>query len=372
MHLDLSEEQTLLRRQARAFLNERSPVSRFRHLRDGDLGYEPSLFKEMAALGFLKTLFPESAGGLGTSFVETALVLEELGRVLCPEPVLPSLLGAYVVFRAGSQAQHERFLKPVLDGERSLALAYAERESRYDLDRCETYARKEDGAFVLTGEKVWVQNGHAAEHIVVSAMHREWLQLFIVERESEGVRIERVRTLDGRYAARIELDDVRVSPEHVLAQEPALELLEHTLDYAAAAAVCEGVGVCARALELTADHLTTRKQFGQPLSRFQALSHQLADMHVETELLRSSALEAAASVDAKSTRERRVAISAAKAMLTESGVAVCQRAIQLHGGMGVSDEHDIGLYLKRMRVLAALYGDEDHHLGRFLRNASAD
>jgi alkylation response protein AidB-like acyl-CoA dehydrogenase len=371
MDFEFSQDQQLLAKTAADFVSKKSPVSRARKLRDDATGYDLSVWKEMAELGWLSIPFTEELGGVGGSFVDVALILEHFGRELVPEPFVPSVvLAGTVLAHGGSAAQQERFLKPMLSGETTLALAYAERETRFDLETVNATASKQNGSFVLRGEKVWVQNGHAAHHIVVSAAHDGWLQLFVVDRDMPGVTIRPVDTIDGRKAAIVTLEGVVVDKDRLLAQKPGAELLELALDYGAAAAVAEGVGLMQRVLDMTVEYLKTREQFDVKIGTFQALQHRAVDMFIETQLARSIAYRSSVLVDHADASERRSAVSAAKVQLSVGGKYVTRQAIQLHGGIGCTDEHDIGLYFKRMHVLNTLYGDEEHHVERYASSAA--
>ncbi len=373
MDFEFSQDQQLLAKTVADFVSKKSPVARARKLRDDPIGYDPVLWKEMAELGWLSIPFAEEVGGMGGSFVDVALILEQLGRELVPEPFVPSVvLAGTVLSHGGSAAQQERFLKPMLSGETTLALAYAERESRFDLETVSTIATKQNGSFVLSGEKVWVQNGHAAQHIVVSAAHDGWLQLFVIDRDMPGVTIQRIDTFDGRKAAIVQLEGVVVDKDRLLAQKPGTELLDLALDYGAAAAVAEGVGLIQRVLDMTVDYLKTREQFDVKIGTFQALQHRAVDMFIEAQLVRSISYKSSVVVDHESASERRSAVSGAKVQLSVGGKYVTRQAIQLHGGIGCTDEHDIGLYFKRMHVLNTLYGDEEHHVERYASSADFD
>ncbi len=373
MDFEFSQDQQLLAKTAQDFVSKRSPVARARKLRDDATGYELSVWKEMADLGWLGIPFSEAVGGVGGSFVDVALILEQLGRELTPEPFVPSVvLAGTVLAHGGSPAQQERFLRPMIAGETTLALAYAERETRFDIEGVSTIATKQNGSFVLDGEKVWVQNGHAAQHLIVSAAHEGWLQLFVLDRDMPGLTVTPVDTFDGRKAAWIRLDGVVVDTDRLLMQKPGTELLELALDYGAAAAVAEGVGLAQRVLDMTLEYLKTREQFDVKIGAFQALQHRAVDMFIETELLRSIAYRSKVLVEHADGVERRAAVSAAKVQLSVAGKFVTRQAIQLHGGLGCTDEHDIGLYFKRMHVLNTLYGDEEHHLERYGSSAAFD
>jgi alkylation response protein AidB-like acyl-CoA dehydrogenase len=368
MNFDLTEDQQMLAQTVRDFAEKSSPVDRFRRLRDGDgPGWEASTWKEMGELGWLSVPFPESVGGFGGSFADVALVLEQLGRTLVPEPYLASVvLGGMSVLTAGNAEQHSRFLSPLIAGDATLALAYLEPGGRYAIEARQTRARAAGAGYTLEGEKRWVLGGHAADHLVVSADTGGGTSLFVVDREAPGVEIHTVRTLDGHRSAMVRFDGVAVERDRLLGQEGSgAAVLERVVDWGAAAAVAEGLGICQAALDMTVDYLKTREQFGVKIGVFQALQHRAVDMFVETELLRSIATEAMVAVDSEDAAERQGAVSAAKVQLDVGARWVLQECIQLHGGIGVTDEADVGLFFKRLHALNALFGDEHYHVGRY-------
>ncbi|HEY8206282.1 MAG TPA: acyl-CoA dehydrogenase family protein [Myxococcaceae bacterium] len=367
MNFDLDQDQELLSSTAASFVKRASPPSRVRKLREDPLGYSPDLWRQMAEMGWLGMLFPESAGGLGRSFVDVSLVLEHLGASLVPEPFVPSvILGGLAIARAGSAEQHQKWLAPLIEGRTTLALAHDERDSRFSTSRISTRAERDGDGYRLHGEKVFVLNGHAADSVVVSALAPAGLSLFVVDRGAPGLKATPVSTIDGRRAALLALDGVRIGADRRLGAEgQALPVLDEVMDVAAAAACAEGVGVARAMLQMTLEHLKTREQFNTKIGSFQVLQHRAVDMFIETELARSITIAACIKADDKDPVERRAATSAAKAQLAISGRFVAYQAIQLHGGIGITDEHDIGLYFKRMQALNTLFGDEDHHVAQF-------
>ena len=368
MDFELTPTQTLLAESAASFVRRESPVSRARALRESARGWDPLVWRQLGELGWLGASFPESVGGLGGGMVEAALLLERFGAALVPEPYLSSvLLAGSVVLGGGSAEQHERWLGPMLGGHTSLALAYAEAGGRYGLVPEHTTAERAHSCYRLRGAKQWVLDGHAAQQLVVSARCEGETALFVVEPSMEGVTLRTVRTLDGRRAAFLTLADVTLSEDHRLMQGCAEQHLERALDLAAAGAVAEGLGCALSVLRMTLEHLRTREQFGRPIGTFQALQHAAAQMYIESELLRSSSLQAMVHATADDPRVRRRAVSAGKAQLAESGGYIARQSIQLHGGIGVTDEHDLGLYFKRQLALEALFGDASYHLDRFAR-----
>ena len=372
MDFELDQEQQMLAKTVSDFAKNESPVERFRKLRDDDTGYDSSVWRKMGELGWLGVPFPESAGGFGGSFIECAIVLENLATTLVPEPYLASVvLGGMTLARAGNAAQHEAYLTPMIEGESTLALAYSEAQSRYDVSAIETAATPDNSGYRLSGEKVWVLNGHRADHLIVSAKAPGGVSLFVVPREAEGVKVTVAKTIDGQKAAFIKLDNVAVADDARLGEEGSgAAVLDRTMDYAAAAAVAEGVGIATTMLYMTVDYLGTREQFGVKIGSFQALQHRAVDMYAEAELLRSISMASMVRADEEDPRTRRGDISAAKYQLGTGGLWVAQQSLQLHGGIGVTDEHDIGLYFKRMYALNALFGDQEHHVARFASEPS--
>lgn len=367
MDFELSQDQKMLADTVATFVKQSSPVDRFRELCGDVRGWDAKTWAQMGELGWLSVPFAEEVGGFGGSFVDVALVLEKLGTTLVPEPYLASVvLGGMALAEAGSPEQQARFLTPMIEGKSSLAFAYAERQSRYDAHDCRTVAERRGDRFLLSGEKTWVLNGHAADHLVVSAKLDGELRLFVVDRGAEGVSITPMRTIDGQRAAFVRLEGVEVGGERALtATDDAGATLDRVLDYAAAAACAEGLGVIDASLRMTLDYLNDREQFGVKIASFQVLQHRAVDMFIEAEMCRSMSMMASVKVHAPDEGERKRAISAAKAQLAVGGTFVVQQAIQLHGGIGITDEHDIGLYFKRMTALNALFGDEPFHVERF-------
>ncbi len=375
MNFDLSEEQQILVDSVAKFVRNDSNVERFRKLRERERGWEPEMWERMGEFGWLGVPFPEEQGGFGGRFLDLALILEQLGRGLVPEPIIPSVvLAGGLISRLGTDAQLSALLEPMIEGRHTLALAYAERQSRYTLHDCLTRAERRDGGWVLRGRKTWVLNGHAADHIVVlartdgSQLDGEGLSLFVVDADAAGLRRVAVNGMDGQRTGLVELDGVQVGRDRLLGEEgAALPHLEWAIDCGAAAACAEGQGEIQELFDRTVAYLKQRQQFGVPIGAFQALQHRAADMFSEVELCRSTMILAALQFDSEDAEERMAEVSAAKLQLAEGGWFVQENAIQLFGGIGVTDEQDEGLFFKRLRVLNGLFGDADHHVDRFQR-----
>jgi acyl-CoA dehydrogenase len=373
--LVLSEEQTLLQATAREFVAGRSSLKRIRALRDAadPDGFSRDLWAEMSRLGWVGIVLPEAHGGLGLGYLDLMVVMEELGRGLMPEPMLSTvLLGAGALLLGGSAAQREEHLTAVAAGRRLLALASQEPASRYDVTRVETRAEAAGGGWRLRGEKIHVLDGHVADRLVVSARTAggptdvDGITLFLVAPDAAGVHLERQTRIDGRNAALLTLRDVRVGGDAVVG-EPGRggPLLARVVDRATAALSAEMLGSMTAAFEMTLDYLKTRRQFGVPIGSFQVLKHRAAMMYVELELARSAVMHAHRVLD-----EQRAdtvvarAVSVAKARCSDAFVLIGNEAVQMHGGIGMTDEHDIGFFLKRARAAAVTFGDAAHHRER--------
>jgi alkylation response protein AidB-like acyl-CoA dehydrogenase len=376
MQLVLTEDQELLAKTAADFVAERSPVSRFRALRDADdpLGFSRELWKEMAELGWLGIPYPESLGGAGMGLAELAVVLEALGRNLAPEPFLSSvLLAGQALLLGGDEAQQGRWLAPLVAGEALLALAQQEERSRYDLNRVATRAEPEGDGWRLDGQKIQVLDGTAADALLVVARSAgaeddpTGIDLFLVEKDAPGLGVERQHRVDSRNAALVRLDGVRVGSEaRVGAAGAGGGLLEQVVDRATVGLCAEMLGSMSEAFHRTLEYLKARVQFGVPIGSFQALKHRAADLFIEIELSRSAVMGAARAVDAGASDARQL-VSLAKARCSDAFVQVGNEGVQMHGGIGLTDEHDIGLYIKRARVAATSFGDAAWHRDRWAR-----
>jgi alkylation response protein AidB-like acyl-CoA dehydrogenase len=379
MSLALTEEQEILRRTAREFVQGKSSWKRLRALRDDPAseGFSRELWREMARLGWLGIVVPEAYGGAGLGWSELMVVVEELGRGLLPEPVTGTvLLGTTALLLGGSEAQRRAHLPAVVAGERLLAVAYQEPASRYAHHHVETRGEPAGDGWRLAGNKAHVLDGHAADWFVISARtagapgDEDGVTLFLVPRDARGLVVERQRRVDApRGAARLALDGVAVGRDAMLGVEhQGAGLLGRVLDRAAIAACAEMLGGMTACFELTLEYLKTRKQFGVPIGSFQALKHRAARMFVELELARSIVLAAHRALDdgADDARVARLA-SAAKARCSDAYVLIGNEGIQMHGGIGMTDEHDVGFFLKRARAAEVAFGDAAFHRDRVAR-----
>ena len=376
MQLVLTEDQELLAKTAADFVAERSPVARVRQLRDaGDPdGFSRALWKEMAELGWVGIPFPDSVGGAGMGLAELAVVLEALGRTLAPEPFHScALLAGQALLHGGSEAQKSRWLPPLVAGEQLLALAFQERRSRYDLRRVTTRAERAGDGWQLSGEKIQVLDGTSADAFIVSARtagapaDAAGITLFLVPRGAAGLAIVRQQRVDSRAAALLTLERVMVGAGDVVGtRDRGGDLLESVVDRASVGLCAEMLGSMSAAFERTLTYLKQRVQFGVPIGSFQALKHRAAHCFIEIELARSTVMAAARAVDAGDAEAAKL-VSLAKARCSDAGVLIGNEAVQMHGGIGMTDEHDIGFYLKRARVAEMTFGDAAFHRDRWAR-----
>jgi alkylation response protein AidB-like acyl-CoA dehydrogenase len=373
MDFTLNDDQKMLVDTVTSFTKKESPVDRVRKIRDLDIGWDRNIWRHMGELGWLGVALPEGVGGIGGSFLDAGLIVERLGATLVPEPYVPSVIVAGLTLaRQGTEEQRQKYLPPMIEGKTSLALAYVEKDSRYDVADVTTRAEKSGGDYKLSGKKEWVLNGQAADHILVSARtsggprDRDGVSLFVVDRGAAGVKTKTVACMDSHKAAFVELDGVKVGKGALVGEEgKAAAILERALDYGAAAVCAEGSGIVQSTLSMTREYMCQREQFGVKIGSFQALQHRMADVFVQVELCKGTAILAMIHADSEDEVERKRSISAAKRQLSTGGFFVTRQGIQLHGGIGVTDEHDVGLFFKRMQIIAALYGDEQHHVQRF-------
>ena len=369
MQLVLSEDQELLAKTAADFAAEESPVSRLRELRDHDDpdGFSRKLWKQMAELGWTGIPFPESLGGADMGLAELAVVMEALGRRLAPEPFVSSvLLGGQALLLGGSEELKREWLPGVIEGDRLLALAQQERRSRFDLRCVATTATRSGDEWRLSGEKIQVIDGARADAYVVSA-RSAGVELFLVPAGAEGLTVEIQHRVDHRKTAVVRLDGVRV-PEsaRLAAAGDGGDLLEVVVDRATVGLCAEMLGSMSEAFDRTLSYLKNRVQFGVPIGSFQALKHRAAEVFIQIELCRSCVMAAARAIDEGEEGAAKL-VSLAKARCSEAAILVGNEAVQMHGGIGMTDEHEIGFFLKRARVAELTFGDAVWHRDRWAR-----
>jgi acyl-CoA dehydrogenase len=371
MALVLNEEQVMLKDAAAGFLAEKASVANQRELRDNGQDFSADVWREMAEMGWAGIAIPEEFGGLGYGYTGLGLVLEQAGRNLSPSPLQSAvLLGATVIAQLGSQAQKEQWLPAIAAGEKLVTLALQEGPHHAPLQTALSAAPDGDG-FVLNGNKVLVLDAAAADAFIVIARtaggpgDAHGLGAFLVEAGADGLDVESRSLVDSRGAGALALRDVRVGADALLGVAgEAWAGLERSLDIANIGLAAELLGLSCEAFERTVAYLQERKQFGRVIGSFQGLQHRAAELFADLELARSIVLQALQAIDAG---EENLALyaSAAKAKLCEVAQRATNEGIQMHGGIGMTDEHEIGFFIKRARVVQHTLGDYNYHLDRF-------
>ena len=373
MALILNEEQQSLKDIASEFLQSNAPVTHFREIRDtqNELGYDESLWMEMVNLGWSGILIPEEYGGFDFGMVGMGSILEEAGKTLTPSPLFSTgVLGASLLTLGGNDSQKQTYLPQIVDGTLTTALALEEsnRHAPYSID---TQAKKNGDQFIISGCKNFVIDGHSSNLLIVAARtegsvnYESGITLFLVNSDSQGVEITKTSMVDSRNAANIKFSDVTVSSDNILGEENnGASLLEVVLDRAQIAISAEMLGNASQAFNLTLEYLKERKQFGAVIGTFQALQHRAAEMYSELELTKSSVIAACNAVDENSNDLRRMA-SLAKFKSGETNHLITNEAVQMHGGVGVTDEYDVGLFMKRARVTEQIFGNSEYHIDRY-------
>jgi alkylation response protein AidB-like acyl-CoA dehydrogenase len=378
MNLDPSEEQRLLAASIERFIERDYAFETRRRIVASPDGYSQDVWRTMAELGLLGLPLPAAHGGFGGGAIDTVSLMQAIGGALIVEPWLASVaLGAQLIARGQDgelrEEQRERILPAVAEGRVKLAFAHAEAAARHTLSHVATRARRDADGYVISGVKRAVLHGACADFLVVSARtaggdsDAEGLSLFIVERDTPGVTLTALRMLDETRAADVTFDEVKVPAEALIgAQGRTLPLIEEVVDFATALVCAEAVGAIKSANDATLEYLKTRKQFGVAIGSFQALQHRMVDLAIEYEQAKSIALLACSAVDTEhDAAVRSRTVSGAKARIADACRKVSQESIQLHGGMGMSDEVKISHTFRRLTAIAQQFGDADHHLERF-------
>jgi alkylation response protein AidB-like acyl-CoA dehydrogenase len=355
----LSEEQSMLRDAAKSWVQEKSPVTAFRKMRDSgaELGYDAGAWNEMAEMGWAGVIIPEEYGGSNFGYLSLGLILEELGRTLTASPLLASgLAAASALILGGSEAQKQAWLPKIAEGTAVGALAVDEGAHHNPEKVATTFSGGK-----ISGKKSFVLEGMAADVLVVSAKGPEGIGLYLVKANARGVTRHRLALADSRGAANIDFDGAEAEP-----LTGGADLLEKVLDRARAGVAAEMLGSAVQAFETTLDYLKVRVQFGQVIGSFQALQHRAAKMFTDLELSRSAVEAALAAIDADSPDTPEL-VSLAKAKMGDTFHLVSNEMVQMHGGIGMTDAHDAGFYLKRARAAEAAFGNQAFHRDRYAK-----
>jgi len=369
---NFTEEQTMIRDSLSRLIREKYDFDTRRKVVASDTGWRQEIWQQFGELGLLMAPFSEDDGGLGGGPIDAMVVMEEFGKGLVVEPYVPTVVCAGGFLKhAGSAEQKEAHLTGIMSGESVFAFAYAEPQGRYNLADLETSAKKDGSGYVLNGHKAVVIGAPWAEHLIVTARtggsrrDEGGISVFIVPKSAEGVTTRDYPTVDGRRAAEVYFENVQVGAEALIGAEgEALPLIERVADEATAAICAEAVGAMGVVHQQTVEYSRQRKQFGTPIGKFQVLQHRMVDMFMEHEQSISMTYMATLKLDEDET-DRKKAVSAAKVRIGQSGRFVGQNAIQIHGGMGMTEELAVGHYFKRLTMIDSEFGNVDHHMRRY-------
>lgn len=374
MPLYHNDDQTALKDTVAPFIAETAPVKHLRSLRDGNdtTGFSRDLWKQFAEMGFTGILVPEDKGGLGMGHAEAGIVLEEIGRNLTPSPFLSTSVAAASALKAAGGATAEEWLPRIAAGDAVIALAIDE-SARHRPERIAMKAERSGNGFKLSGSKTFVLHGHVADMLLVAARtggtagEEAGLTLFAVQRDAAGLSADPRRLVDSSLASRLEFDGVEVTSDAVVGEvDQGWAALKPLLAAARTGASAELLGVGTGAMDMTMTYLKQRKQFGQLIGEFQALQHRAAHLYAEMEIARASVMKAQQLLDEGSDGAE-LMVSVAKAKVGQAANLAVREGVQMHGGIGMTDEYDIGLYMKRDRALAEYMGDANYHVDRVAR-----
>jgi alkylation response protein AidB-like acyl-CoA dehydrogenase len=378
MALVLSEEQSMLRDSARGFISDKAPVSHLRHLRDSKdaTGFSRELWRQFAGMGFAGLLVPEQFGGSGLGCVEAGVVMEEIGRTLMPSPFLSTaVLAASALSRGGSRGQQSEHLPKISTGELIAALAVDEGTKHRPL-QTKLQAVRAGNGFRLNGSKAFVVDGHVADLLIVAARtagaapEPDGVTLFLVDAKTKGIATERTVMVDSHNAARIAFENVEVDADQVLGEiDQGFALLEGVLNIGRGAVASEMVGLSEEVFGRTVSYLKERKQFGRAIGEFQALQHRAAQLYIDIEITRAAVLKALQTLDGD-FEHAAAAVAVAKARAGTTATRAVQEGVQMHGGMGMTDQFDVGFFMKRARACEELFGDANFHADQLARARS--
>ena len=372
MDFTFNEEQTMIQDQVEQFIQKEYDWETRQELSNSDLGFGAHNWKTFSELGWLGIAVSEKNGGYGGSSIETMLIMEEFGKGLVVEPFLETVvMSAGILDRHGTDEQKNQVLNSVINGEMHLALAYAEPQSRFNLSDVVTEAKEDGDNFVINGFKSVVMNGPSANKIIISArtsgtqLEDKGISLFLVDSDIEGLTKTDYKTVDGRKASDINLENVIVSNSCLIGSLNAgFDILDEAIDRSILAISAEAVGAMEILYKTTVEYTKTREQFGTPIGKFQVLQHRMVDMFMEYEQCKSL-LYMATMKNEESAPDAKKAISGLKYQVGKAGKFVGQQSVQLHGGMGVTDELNVGHYFKRLTTIGTIFGNADFHLKQY-------
>jgi alkylation response protein AidB-like acyl-CoA dehydrogenase len=365
MPLYHNEDQQMLADSAREFMKSEAPVAHLREFRDKNCqdGFSHGLWKQFGEMGFTGILISEADGGLGLGHYEAGIILEEIGRNLSPSPFLTTAVAGVEALNAASQDMRARWLPGILAGETVLGLAIDE-QAKHRPETIEATAERSGNGFRLNGKKQFVIHGASADMIIVAAKTAHGITLFAVEKDAAGMSMDAVRLVDSAVAAHITFDDVELTADAVIGEvDQGGDILNRMLRAGRIGAAAEAVGVGAGAMDITVTYLKERKQFGQYIGEFQGLQHRAAHLYSEMEIARAVVQKAQQLLD-EGAESADMMVSVAKAKAGRATNLSVREGVQMHGGVGMTDEYDIGLYMKRDRTLSEFFGDANYHINR--------
>ena len=372
MDFTFNEEQSLIQDQVDQFVQKEYDWETRQSLSNSELGFGEDNWKKFAELGWLGISVSEDSGGFGGSAIESMLIMEAFGKGLVVEPFLETVIMAGgLIDEHGSDQQKSSFLEPAIAGEMHLALAYAEPQSRFNLSDVVTEAKVDGDNFVINGYKSVVMNGPSADQIIVSArtsgtqLDENGISLFIIDANASGLDKTNYKTVDGRRASDLTFENVSVSKENLIGdQDKGFDILDSAIDKAILAISAEAVGAMEVLYKTTVEYTKTREQFGTAIGKFQVLQHRMVDMFMEYEQCKSLLYMATMKHEEKA-QDAKKAISGLKYQVGKAGKFIGQQAVQLHGGMGVTDELNVGHYFKRLTTVGTIFGNTDYHLKKY-------
>ena len=372
MNFELSEEQKMIQQSVERFVQENYDLTNRVKISSEDPGYSKEYWGSMADLGWLGLAFDEEDGGFGGNQIDTLVLMEQFGKGLVLEPFLANIvLGGGIIKRAASSVIKESIIPSLMEGKLQITLAYAEEQSRFDIEDVATAAREEDGGFIINGKKSMVLNAESADKIIVvtrtsgSQVDENGISLFIVDASSEGVEKQNFPTVDGLRASEITFEDVKVTSEALVGEkDKGFKILQAVVNDAILALSAEAVGAMEVLYKDTVEYTQQREQFDHALSDFQVLQHRMVDMFMEYEQCKSLLFRATLETVEDPDLAQRT-IHALKHLIGKSGIFVGESAVQLHGGMGVTEELRIGHFFKRLLVIDSQFGNADFHLDKF-------
>ena len=372
MNFELSEEQKMIQQSVERFVQENYDLTNRVKISSEDPGYSKEYWGSMADLGWLGLAFDEEDGGFGGNQIDTLVLMEQFGKGLVLEPFLANIvLGGGIIKRAASSTIKESIIPSLMEGKLQITLAYAEEQSRFDIEDVATAAREEDGGFVINGKKSMVLNAESADKIIVvtrtsgSQVDENGISLFIVDASSEGVEKQNFPTVDGLRASEITFENVKVTSEALVGEkDKGFTILQAVVNDAILALSAEAVGAMEVLYKDTVEYTQQREQFDHALSDFQVLQHRMVDMFMEYEQCKSLLFRATLETVEDPDLAQRT-IHALKHLIGKSGIFVGESAVQLHGGMGVTEELRIGHFFKRLLVIDSQFGNADFHLDKF-------